>query len=240
MAMNQSGKIRILVVSDWADTGFGRVCLELLPRLVETGLFEIEMIGWSFDGDPDRFLHAYKLGIKLHKENLLVRGRDWGESKFPEVLSSFNPNIVLTLGDPWMVDWVGSAPGRSSFQWVAYTPIDRDPISHEWCTILQKPDCLVLYSKFGLEVIERQIRYIKPQMIYHGVDCDVFRPYSRKDRKANRDKRQINEDEFVIGMVARNQERKMVPRALGAFKAFNCTCCKDHSRRSDEVVRPHL
>ena len=49
----------------------------------------------------------------------------------------------------------------------------------------------------------------------------------------------IDQDAFVVGQVARNQERKQVPLTIGAFKAFNCMCAADEGR-SAGVARPLL
>ena len=95
-------KIKILAVSDWADTGFGRVMKELMPRLVATGLFEVEMIGWAYSGDPDIYDPALAAGVRLHP----VWKDDWGKIAAQSVGQRFKPQIIFTLGDPWMVEWV--------------------------------------------------------------------------------------------------------------------------------------
>lgn len=221
-----SAKIRLLAISDWADTGFGRVFKELLPRLAKTGLFEIEVVAWCHNGDPDVYDEAKKQGVRIH----MPHGK-WGKETARAVANRWRPHVVLSLGDPWMIDWIQSLPTRETFAWVAYVPIDRDPISRSWCDILKNPDVLVLYSMWSKGVVEKAMPFRHPEFIPHGVDHEVFKPLGDSTREAVRRMMKVPEGGWMAGMVCRNQERKQVPRFIAGFKAFNC------ATRSDDAVR---
>jgi len=122
-------KIKMVAVSDWADTGFGRVMKELLPRLARTGRFEIHVVGWCYTGmDPRVYDDAKAVGITLYPS---IMG-DWGERMVKKVIGQVKPHVIFSLGDPWMVDWIGDLPIKGKVPWVAYVPIDRDPVSASW------------------------------------------------------------------------------------------------------------
>jgi len=211
-------KIKVLAISDWADTGFGRVMKELLPRLAATGLFEIEMVGWCYDGNPLTYDDARARGVRLHPPE-----GPWGCRTAAWCVRNLRPRIVLSLGDPWMVDWIRKIRGEAPFSWVAYVPIDRDPISESWRQMLAAPDVLVLYSRWGAEVVRRAMPFRHPEVVLHGVDCGAFKPLDPSVRRLARKSLGVERDEdFLVGMVARNQERKQVPRLLCGFRAFNC------------------
>lgn len=226
-------KIRVLAVSDWCDSGFGRVMKELLPRLAATGLFEIEMVAWVYDADPTVYDEAKAMGVRLHPTFMKGMIPDWGRAAVHKVAaSSFKPEIILSLGDPWMVEWINDLPFRSKIRWVAYVPIDRDPLPNRWTEVLAGPDALILYSKFGMEVVQHQMPFRHPELIYHGVDTEVFRPYAIPEKEFVRQQAfKVNAKSFVIGVVCRNQERKNIPAAFQAFKAWNCTCTTEPERR---------
>ena len=225
-----ANKIRVLAVSDWADTGFGRVMRELLPRLVATGLFEVEMVGWVYNADPDVYDEARRLGVRLHPA--LGGGLDWGKATTERVCQKFKPQVLLTLGDPWMVAWADTLRYRDKLRWVAYVPIDREPIPHAWTVDLKKPDVLVLYSEFGRKAVDAQMPFRRPEVILHGVDCKVFRPLPESQVRAATNGMKDG-DKFIVGSVCRNQERKNVPALFRSFKAFNCLCLVEPDRRRD-------
>jgi len=213
-------KIKLLVFSDWGDTGFGRVMKELLPRLAKTGKYEICMIGWVYSGNSYEYDQAKELGIRLEMTHFW-EGRDrFGAIRANEIIPRFQPNIVFSLGDVWMIDWISQNKHRKQFNWVLYTPIDRDYLSQYWLQILKDPEALVLYSKFGEKIVNRQIPNIRPYIIMHGVDTTIFHPI--KNRQLLRKDVKFDQDEFIVGQCCRNQLRKSIPRTFKMFKAFNC------------------
>ncbi len=227
-------KIPILFMSDYGDTGFGTVGKELMSRLAEMEVFDCHYLGWF--ARWDQMEEAKLNGITLH---VTQDGDHFGNRTFDEVVQKVQPRVVITLGDPWMVAHVHGSAHRDTFAWVKYVPIDRDYISRTWRTIMRKPDVLVLYSQFAMDIIEEQIPYRNAQLILHGVDRMTFHPwyppgtdketdvkelmYARKNHTMGKD----FAEKFVIGFVGRNQIRKAIPRMFKAFKAFNCaTWCE--------------
>lgn len=213
-----NGKSTILFMTDLAGTGFGRVGEEIVKRFAQTGKYNIVYFGWAAKNSPQLHFKWKELGVKVVTTTL---GYDdqFGQTSLPETLKQYQPDIVWTLGDPWMVQHVDKMPGRANFKWVSYVPIDRDILNVEWLPSLKAADVLVLYSRFGQEVVERQLPRVKTEMIYHGVDTDQFRPIDQAEARAAS---QVDPSTFVVGFVGRNQIRKRIPRLVNAFKAWNC------------------
>lgn len=230
-------KIPILFMTDWGDTGFGTVGKQLCPRLAEMEVFDVHYLGWF--SKPEHVEEARQNGITLHNTIWWEGGDHFGNKSFNNLVNKIRPKVVITLGDPWMINHVGQSPHRASFTWVAYIPIDRDFLSRSWRQMMRTPDVLVLYSKFGMDIVEEQIPYRAPQLILHGVDRTVFKPWYPDGtneetpveelmarRKAITLGPQFH-DKFVVGFLGRNQIRKAIPRSFRAFKAFNCkTWCE--------------
>lgn len=219
-------------MSDWGDTGFGTVGKELCSRLAEMEIFEIFYLGWHATPNDVEYARANKINLKTTK---FWDGSDqFAKHSFDPIVRSIQPSVVITLGDPWMIDHVQASQIRDSFQWIAYVPIDRDVLSVPWLNILKKPDCLLLYSQFGLEVVEQQIPFRNARVILHGVDRQTFKPWypegtdrdTEYDNLMNSRRRVLGsstfQDKFIVGFVGRNQVRKGIPFVFKAFKAFNC------------------
>jgi glycosyltransferase involved in cell wall biosynthesis len=224
-------KIRVLFMSDYGDTGFGTVGKELCKRLAEMDIFDVHYLGWH--AVPSDVPRARANGYTLHTTRFWQSDDQFGKDTLGPLIQAIQPQVVLTLGDPWMIDHVTAAPNRDSFQWLAYIPIDRDVLSLPWVNIMKKPDCLVLYSQFGLDVVKGQIPFRDARLILHGVDRMIFRPLfpNGTDKNTPYDelmaerKRVLGEqfmDKFIVGFVGRNQIRKGIPFVMKAFKAFNC------------------
>lgn len=225
-------KIKILFMSDWGDTGFGTVGKELCARLADMEIFEVHYLGWHSQPNDVPAAHASK--ILLHTTQFWNTDDQFGTATFPEYVKSIQPQVVITLGDPWMIEHVAKDANRDNFQWLAYVPIDRDVISKGWRNMMKKPDVLVLYSQFGKDVVDGCIPFRDARVILHGIDRTVFKPFYPEGTDENTPHTELMnarkkltlgdkfDGKFIVGWVGRNQVRKAMPRTIRAFKAFNC------------------
>lgn len=224
--------IRVLFVSDWAHTGFGTVGDELCTRLANMEIFDVHYLGWH--AQPNNLREAAARKITLHLTNYWDRNDVNGQHTLNRYVEAIRPQVIISLGDPWMVDHIAAIPGRENIYWLCYMPIDRDVLSRLFVNVLRKPDVLVTFSQFGQDIVEEQIKFRHPRLILHGVDRKLFAPWYpegtdentplpdvMRARKAQVLGRQFA-DKFVVGWVGRNQVRKALPRNMRAFKAFNC------------------
>lgn len=212
-------KKRLLFTTDLATTGFGRVGMEIVTRFAQTGLYDICYVGWAAVRSGDMIEKFRKMGVQcIPVQNTLQD--QFGQQTVPQVIDRFKPDLVWSLGDPWMVAYIKDIPGfQTDWKWISYVPIDREELVSDWLPALKAPDALVLYSDFGREVVEKYLPRVKTEVIYHGVDTDVFRPLDRAEMKK---KHGLDPSTAVIGFVGRNQIRKRIPRLMHAFKFWNC------------------
>ncbi|MCD6505105.1 glycosyltransferase family 4 protein [Candidatus Poribacteria bacterium] len=208
-------KAKILWMSDSPTTftGFATVTKELLGRLARLDKYHIACIGWGYDGWPyDRSLFPYD----IYPSAIGQFGRD----VLPRVIRDFQPDILITLADLWMISWIPNMPERQSVQYWGYIPIDGEPLHPSWNRIIKDMDVVITCSKYGQQLVERTIPSVKVEMIYHGVDTEVFKPLTDKESLR---KRYGLENQFIVGCVARNQPRKQLPILIKAFARF----CQD-------------
>ncbi len=199
--------------SPTAVTGYATVTKEVLRRLTQRG-YEVAAIGWGYEGWPySRNTIPYTIYPS--------QGQPFGRDSLSRALNHFRPDILVSLSDPWMVDWVRSTRELDAFRWLAYVTIDGDPLPAAWKSILRATDATVACSRFGQQVASQACPELDIDMIYHGVDLHAFRPLP--DRTQLRQRQQLD-DRFVVGCVARNQPRKHLPVLLQAFAKF----CQKH------------
>lgn len=206
-------KLRLLWVSDAPalNTGFAKVTRELLARFSADERYEVASFAW-FE-NPDAVTNL--------PYPVFAADSEYGQNNFQEVTASFQPDVVVTLGDVWMVDWIVETAGRKDFAWIGYVPIEGAPLPRSWVDVLVEMDAVVAMSRFGQSTIQTAARHLQPSYIPWGVDTNVFRPLP--NRAQLRAENGLT-DRFVIGCVARNQPRKQYPLLLQAFAEFLNTC----------------
>ena len=201
--------------SPTATTGFGRVVRRLAHAFRATG-YEVAAGGFGYNGEPHEL--PYPIFPLL--------GYDSPE-RLSIALHEFPANVLLTLSDPWTFNYVPKMAQRKGLKWIAYFPLDGRPFPQDWKPWLEDVDVPVVLSKFTQECVA-EVTGKRPPVIYHGVDTEAFRPQDKEQAKklAHVDKH------FVVGTVARNQQRKNLPALVKAFAQFA-------ENKSDAVLYLH-
>ena len=158
----------------------------------------------------------------------------------------WKPDIMITLFDIWIGDSPLLSGERNWFTkinplWVAYFPVDHDPIPPPIINQARQAYRCVAMSQFGRRQLEME--GISTEYIPHGVDTEVFRPSEDKvlDSKElfklsetlqPNKKEPWPEGSFIIGKVATNKDtlRKGFDRDFAALQIFldqNPDACRD-------------
>src|SRR3990167_1431895 len=135
-------------------------------------------------------------------------------------------------------------PTEAFFSTVSYWPVDSS-LKENWIEhAVGLSDYSVAYNNYGKrEIIKANEKLDKPfdfsdlPVIYHGVDTKVFHPVDEATKMEFRKKffakAKIDPtNTFIVGIVARNQMRKDLPRAMKIFKEFQ-------RRRPDSMLYIH-
>lgn len=210
---------RILVMTDSPKlhTGFAGVGRRIFEYLQKTGKYEIQSIGWFHQDTPEDVTYPILTTQKDPTGKILAEDK-YAHKSFTGYVEKFNPDLVWTLGDMWMVDHVKDSPLRKNFKWVGYFPIDGHPSPSKWGAVVEDMDVAVAYGQYGLEVIKQRAPKANLQYVYHGVDTKVFHPLSDAEKmNARKSIIGVGEDKKVIGIVARNQPRKAFDKLFEAY-----------------------
>ena len=196
---------RILISSHspTVTTGYGRVVRRLTHAFRSAGR-DVAAAGFGYNGEPHELPYpVFKLDSYDSPERLSV------------AVHEFSPDILLTLSDPWTFKYVPQMAQRKSFKWIAYFPLDGRPFPADWKPWLENVDVPVVLSKFTQDCVAEATGRT-PVLIYHGVDTQSFRPMDRGQAK---ELAHVS-GHFVVGCVARNQQRKNLPALVKAFAQF--------------------
>ena len=217
--------MRILVMTDSLNlpTGQGRVGRELAVGLQKRG-HEIGYIGWwhgptTSPNPPD--------GIQYWATN----NEHYGADVLDAVVSKFQPDIVLTVGDFWRIGYIADTNRcrtRRLFQWCSYIPVDGEPVNGglppSIISIVADIDIPVAYTEYAKQAVLKSVHdqetINRIRVIYHGVDTKVFKPMDPVERRRAREAAGIG-DRFVFLTVCRNQSRKNIPEMFAAWNKFS-------------------
>lgn len=202
-------KILLATYSAETHTSYGIVTRELWKRLkainpnwqiYQHGWFHksLEKCGWHIEPTSD----ALEPSVGAH------RGDAYGRLTFESVVTKVKPDLVWTLSDPYMCDYMGQYRAKYGFKLLKYCPVDGAPQPDSWKPALKDCDMFVPITNFGAKALAKVFGgEVKPH-IYHGVDTDRFKPMSKSAKETMRPKN-LGDDAFIMGFVGQNQFRKM-------------------------------
>jgi D-inositol-3-phosphate glycosyltransferase len=239
MAKPKPKKLRILWGSEQPTrpTGYGVVSREICKRLAALG-HEVFVMGWDYNGEDFKHEEGWTMvhaGIGGYGSDKLNSS---GLTTLEYNLQRLKPDIYISLIDIWFIGHAVQSTNRLGIPYLAYLPIDGHPISYKWKDILANLNQPVWMSDFGRSTMQQFVkqfgssgvgpsdmrdphldRYLinAGPVIYHGVDLDVFKPQN-KAKKAEAKKALGVDWDFTFLSVARNTNRKQIPRLLQALK----------------------
>jgi glycosyltransferase involved in cell wall biosynthesis len=163
-----------------------------------------------------------------------VHADKWGQLSLGRVIDEDRPDIVLGIGDSWMVEHIGKVRNRKSFKYVFYMPVDGAPTPErmigegnrviDWKENVLNADEVVAFCPFGMRNINKMAgKEVSRIDIPHGVETEVFTPAKNPEDKWQCRKRNfpmVPEDGFLIGFFSRNQPRKAIDKLMHAVSIF--------------------
>jgi len=129
---------------------------------------------------------------------LPASGYNWGEKEVKHFIEKFKIDLPILVSDFWPFSWFAKLPA-STF----YGPIDSSDYTKEDEETMKTFSYFIPCSEFGARVY-RQVTKKEPlEVIPHGVDTKIYKPYSKvKCRKLF----SLPRKKFIIGIVAANSD----------------------------------
>jgi len=230
-------KKRILFCSEatFLNTGYATYAREILNYFLSTGKYELaELANYGQRNDPraagipwkyygvmpntDCEPKASPEEIKAYEAN---GTNQFGEWIFEHVCIDFMPDIVCSISDFWMNDFIERSPFRPYYRWAHMPTVDAKPQARQWIATYSTADACFSYSDWAGEVLKDQsggkIKYLgsTPPSAHAA-----YQPMTKQEKKLNRVNNGIDADCKIIGTVMRNQRRKLYPDLFEAFRKF--------------------
>ena len=239
-------KKKIVFQSDFSlgKTGFGRNAKALLKYLYALDKYEIihyccgtpysepflqktpwKSIGCLPDNPQEREM--------LNKDPYHSKRASYGEYYLDKVIKEEKPDVYIAVQDIWGVDFAIQKPWFNKINSIIWTTLDSLPILPTAIAAAKKVEHYWIWSDFATRAM-REVGHDHVRTVHGVVEPDCFHKLSDSKRKELRDAQGIDQDDFIIGFVFRNQLRKSVPNLLEGFKKF-----KDKNPKSNGKLLLH-
>ena len=201
--------LKILIYSEYYEkpSGFGREIRDLLPFLLKQG-HDVRQVALGFNGFPeDKKIKIYP--GKFHKLDSY-----YAREMLEYALSDFKPDIILTLGDYYMLPKIAFAmayPRKG--KWIHWGVLDGAPLGFGCSEPLKWVDYNLYHSEFAKQEVEKVFSNMKGEVFFPATDPSIF--YEMDKKKLKKDFG--CEKNFIISTVARNQTRKNLPALIEAM-----------------------
>lgn len=228
-------KLLWLSDSPFSNTGYATISRNIINGLNDLG-YECYFQAHSYHGQVlNKGCVRLSDGFPFNF-TLLGAGREpYCKDVTLERIQKIQPDYYGVLLDtfmlyPWVLD-MNFSPAKSFF----YFPSDGGGGLPQDCDrVLHAFNKGVAMSKFAQKQA-KEVHNLDVEYIPHAVDANHYRPFGMSEKKKARQEfvvRSVNgslvkgflDGKFVIGCVSRNQGRKMLDRAIRAFKIFSEKC----------------
>lgn len=213
-------------------TGYAQVGRNILSRLHKTGNHEIHTYSFQFmDANMAKQVNvSFPVYYPIDSTDFYGnKGGCWN------VINQLKPDLAFFLCDHFMINWLieKKQPWKiyrdlkipykfgdeTKTRFLFYFPFDSDLVYDKSKDVIECFDIKVAMSKFSQRILREQTD-IESHYIPHGVDTNVYRPINQSIiEKIKFDNKW--QDKFIIGCVARNQTRKIIPALLRAFNKLD-------------------
>lgn len=215
-------KKRILFVNEFSElsTGYSVYTYELMKRLHASGKYELAELACYCPTDHPKLKDTlWKIYPNLPDMNNLKEKEmydsnplaEFGEWKFEFVCLDFKPDIVCSIRDFWMDAFIDMSPFRRFYKTVMMPTVDASPQHSDWIDLYISTDAVLAYNDWSLNVLRQEggnLINLKGSAS-PSANQDHFKFIH--DKKAHKRSFGLQDDIFLIGMVGRNQRRKLYP-----------------------------
>lgn len=233
-----SRKKRILFVTEatWLNTGYSVYSKRLLDRLNSLGIYELFELSCFGDPRDNRRLEvpwkcypnlpSNEQEVQQYESNI---DNSYGAWKFEPVAIDCKPDVVLSITDPWMNKYQFYSPFRNCYSLIHMLPLDGCPLDEEWVAEYSKLDKILTYTDWGANLIKP---FIDMEKFYGVAPGGASADFERLDNKEqHKNTIGLPKNSIVIGMVARNQQRKLFYQLIQDFSTLYHSLNKDYKSR---------
>jgi glycosyltransferase involved in cell wall biosynthesis len=219
---------KVLFVGEFTplSTGYSVYWREVISRIHAMQKYEVaEMASYATPEDPRTYQQPWKVYPVVppqNREDLQEKFRNdpsanFGGNIFEEVVLDFEATHILSLRDYWMDSFIDQSPYRRFYNWIHMPTVDAAQQNKKWLAMYKRADTLLTYTDWAKSILEQE-GGLTVKSAASPAAPHFFEP--NPDKKQAKQLLGINPDINVIGMVARNQRRKLFPDLCQAFRRY--------------------
>lgn len=217
-------KILFLSEATHLNTGYAVYSRNVLNYLHKTGKYDIAELAVYGDMEYKKNQTKWKVypnmptndeEMEIYQKNPVFQFGAW---RMERALLDHKATHVLCIKDVWMDSFIRISPFRKHFNWIWMPACDGTPQNEEWISYFANADGLFSYSEWGSNVLKNQGGdLLKVLGFASPAATEDFKPLNRNQIKQ---KYGLDPSIKIIGMVSRNQRRKLYPALFNAFKQY--------------------
>lgn len=216
--------MKILCCTEFSQlhTGYAVYSKAILEALHERGHEIIELACACNEGDPRIDQVPWKVYWNIPKNEAQkaifdrVHGAKFGAWQFEEILIKEKPTHVIEYRDFWTMEYQGRSPLRNYFSWVIMPAVDAENPNKHWVDMVSRADAVLSYTDWGIDTLKQEGLHINFTGSAPSWAPDEFVPLNKNESKSETGLGQPK----IIGMVGRNQKRKLFPDLFKVFSDF--------------------
>lgn len=221
------GTISVASNSYGTSTGYGVQATYLIDRMVKHGLDVAMLSNYGHEGSvgviktPHGKVDHYPRGFTAYSDDVLNLWHGQHKAKHPN-----QPDAIVTLYDQWVFN-----DAKVDSPVLAWTPLDHVSLPPRVAKFILKPNVTpIAMAPHGQRQLEDA--GIACHYIPHAVDTRIFRPVDTIEGVPARRYLGVDDDAFLVGMVAANKANGVIHRKALAesFLAF-----ADFKRRHEDA-----
>ncbi|MCW4009158.1 MAG: glycosyltransferase [Candidatus Bathyarchaeota archaeon] len=199
-------KLKILwhSTAPWIACSYGKATKEICTRLQQSGF---RLIISAYHGAEPGGIAPYPLPVLPSKAGIL------GINSAAQYCKQYGIDVGILFSDPWAFR---DLPPQLLPKATLYGPMDQLNYSEEVIEFYKKYCKIISLCKWQQKCLTGY--GLKSDLIYLGVNVDIFKPM---DKKEIRKRMGIDEDVFVFGTVATNNEKDDRKGHTSAIKAMH-------------------
>lgn len=222
-------KVLFNTEASYLCTGYASYGREVIRRLVESDKYDVAEFSCYGAADDVRrkeipwknypVAPAKSDNEDIHNFYKANPANQFGAWRFERACLDFKPDVWIGQKDPWMESWVRHSPYRPYFSWAWAATVDSEPQNPEWVDQFASTDYFYTLSEWAETVVKHQggdaINFMDSVT---SCAADEFRPVPNKF--AHKISMGINPEWNIIGVVMRNQRRKLFPELFESFARY--------------------
>ena len=220
-------KKTVLIHSNFckAFTGFGKNQKNILKYLYKTKKYNIvEACNMKVSGDPSLSKLPWKCYGTVSKDHQRLTSdkqkmSGYGFFEIDKIVQEVRPDVYFGIEDIWAFTNYHHKAWWNKMKCIVWTTLDSLPLLPQAIEYAPKIKNYFVWATFA-EKAFKKIGYNHVKTLRGSLDTDVFFKLSDDERLKLRKFHDIDEEDFIVGFVFRNQLRKSVPNLLDGFKLF--------------------